>query len=492
MIRKTVKRRQKLRSKTSHKKTHKKTHKNIIKGNKIHTKKYYNNKKKRGGAKIYELVVNKQNVYLGKIIGSDNGGYTLDNTRYLNRYEEGKTWEVYKPKYFGDLPPGHPARPADATTARPAGSVPDVFNLFSDKNNYLPMDIQKIIVTNTYPPVTPYPPQELHLSIPTDAPINAVMLSSVYPLLEWTILDNEIIERLKIIRSKFPEIHNVLLNEIDLLGAFKSINFTPETIGMIRQHDYRHSDDDPTWNPTPFEIMFDKEKSKNFLIKFLKSDLRSLNILINNIMDKFIDDIRRKNKPKKTKYIILAPGDSPSKIVAAILLNPLHTKKLKENNIEFVRFPLSKSKTTWLLDPQHRIDNYLGDILKPFIDHIDKDDICFGYTDVAQNGNTFKLLSESLIRMGYTNSFKLLPSQDPHDIDPYSFNNIPFVYTILDKIPVTLEMAEDFYKCRCMPSFTLENYITNSITNVVDYRKQLYRCNILLYYYYYSYIDRTN
>jgi hypothetical protein len=98
-------------------------------------------------------------------------------------------------------------------------------------------------------------------------------------------------------------------------------------------------------------------------------------------------------KEADQKIVILAPGDSPSKI--AILLQLLYGKLLKEHSIEIVMFPLSGKA----LDSVN-FNNYMRQIVKDYL--LVRKNTIFGYIDAQDTGHTKNRLNSFLKSEGFS------------------------------------------------------------------------------------------
>ena len=205
-----------------------------------------------------------------------------------------------------------------------------------------------------------------------------------------------------------------------------------------------------------------------------------------NVMDKLIDDVRKKDDiiPNK-KYIILCPGDSPSKIAAYILLVPEYVEELKKYNIEIILFPISRA-SCW---SEEYYIKYIGELLESVTDRYNKSDVFFGMIDAIYHGTTLTMINKALVALSYENIIEI-PGAEYMDKETGIIKsdwspNLGYNLIEIGEIYEGAELHHPYYtpSCRCTPQFKMEDYILGTWNNK-DYREQLYNCNIFLYYWY--------
>jgi hypothetical protein len=287
-------------------------------------------------------------------------------------------------------------------------------------------------------------------------------------ILEKGILNKDLLAEIEIKNKKFKDYlinkyHTFYTYETKNLNALENLNAS-NNIYAINLHKDRK-------NITTETLLF--------------NIFKPLPVLAKEIVDKLIEDVKTiKNKNSdKNKYIIFAPGDSPSKIAAYILLIPEHVKKLLGSKIEIISFPLSKA-ADW---DQTEYVKYIAEKIEPFRQY---KNVHFGILDAIARGSTINMINNALKELRYKN-FIMEPTDSQkndikqgeilEDFQPLLGYNLLFMGSVY-------EYAEDSHnnmpKCRCMPNYEMKHYKKNEIDNKDDYRKQLYNCNIYLYYWY--------
>jgi hypothetical protein len=207
--------------------------------------------------------------------------------------------------------------------------------------------------------------------------------------------------------------------------------------------------------------------------------------LTEKIFNKIIKDVEEDYDPKN-KYIILAPGDTPSKIVAFMnLIKKKYFEKLKEYNIHIVSFPMSKA-SKWDIDTSKQ---YIKEQLRGYIDFEKKetDKVYFGILDAIDEGSTLKKLNETLTALDDWNNFIVI-EKIPDGLDRYEINHWSpkFGYNLAHSgiIFVNAELyPESIPPCRCTPNYEVEKYKSKEIDEK-KFKNNLYNCNIYLYYWY--------
>jgi hypothetical protein len=115
-------------------------------------------------------------------------------------------------------------------------------------------------------------------------------------------------------------------------------------------------------------------------------------------------DIRSQPNYKSNKYLIFAPGDSPSKFTTYMSLLDSFRAEFAELNVEIIQFPMSKIKN-W--EPA-AIDAYIGPLIRQRHVGIDPSNVYFGLIDAySQELNTVMALSYMLVRMRYPNKLAI-------------------------------------------------------------------------------------
>ncbi len=180
--------------------------------------------------------------------------------------------------------------------------------------------------------------------------------------------------------------------------------------------------------------------------------------LANEIVNKIISDVTKIESNPKNKFIILAPGDTPSKIIGFINLIEEYVLQLKEYNIYIVLFPMSRA-VNW---DDESANKYIEEILKYYINNDDKKDtskIYFGVLDAILRGSTLTRLNKTLKALSYTNIIEE-PPKERKDLEGWHPN---FGYNLLGygRIYESAENYESFEgigDSRCTPSYKVENY----------------------------------
>lgn len=95
------------------------------------------------------------------------------------------------------------------------------------------------------------------------------------------------------------------------------------------------------------------------------------------ILDHIIKQKTQLDSNPDTQFVILVPGDSPSKIVSFILLIDEYVKLLKDHNINIIQFKLFSS-SRW---NQETLKEYIKDLLKNY----NKENIHIGLIDAISH-----------------------------------------------------------------------------------------------------------
>jgi hypothetical protein len=197
-------------------------------------------------------------------------------------------------------------------------------------------------------------------------------------------------------------------------------------------------------------------------------------------------------EPFKTKIIILAPGDTPSKIVAFMNLTKkkYFEKIMEEYNISIVSFPMSKA-SEWNDETatqyiKEKIKEPLGQYGKE--EYEMKNQVYFGILDAISGGTTIKKLNETLEALGYENLIHEPPSgrnlKDWHPQFGYNLLGSGYIYEGAE-LDILLE------HCRCTPNYEVEKYKSKKIDEET-FKNNLYNCNIYLYYWYCYWSENNN
>jgi hypothetical protein len=209
----------------------------------------------------------------------------------------------------------------------------------------------------------------------------------------------------------------------------------------------------------------------------------SVDIFAKRVYDKLIADVSI-SPLSDNKYIIFAPGDTPSKIVAYMLLIPEYAKGLKDNNIEIILFPLSAA-SKW---DDNKISYYIRDLLSSHLDAADnKDNIHFGIIDAISRGNTLFKINQALKFLGYKNIiqdlYRKYKRTDEFKEQFYKEWTPKYSYNLIDSGHI-FEYAENYgrSKNRCVERYKEEHYRGDTLIDDEDYKEQLYNCNVYIYY----------
>jgi hypothetical protein len=284
----------------------------------------------------------------------------------------------------------------------------------------------------------------------------------------------------EVFRKEYLNKSSIVNENIEYPPRFYELSKEILTQKILNQEMIKYIDkkikEDPLFESYLMDVYYFLFKEPKILIPKKRQEFNIIYKLANKIVDKLITDVQDNTKEdrKHNKYIILAPGDTSSKVVSYILLIQDYIEKLEENNIDIILFPLSNAPE-WD-DISSR--KYIEKLLTPY-EKYDKSNLYFGYLDAIAAGETIKLLNKSLKALGYPNIIEEPIEEPGHELwhPKFGYN---FIYE--DGIFQTAEKNNGI-RSRCMPNYEMANYKSDTIDDE-DYKHQLYNCNIYIYYWY--------
>ena len=270
--------------------------------------------------------------------------------------------------------------------------------------------------------------------------INLKYESKLFNLLSEKIMDIELLGRLNEMIKEDNNIQKYLI--LKYYQNYGIFNYTNE-----------YMDEDKPLIPT-----FPDPVAKRY----------SPSIYAKRILDHLIKQKNNIGSNKDIKFIILVPGDSPSKIVSFILLIDEYVQLLRDNNIEIILFPLSSS-FKWT--PEY-LSEYIRKLLEKY-EEFDKKNMHFGIIDaITGKRRTINSINASLRFLGFDYS-RLINE------NVFGFNMIHSTY-IYEEAESTGGPGS-----RCMKSFIdMENVDETKDKRNIRFKEQLFNCNLFLFYWY--------